>query len=68
MCLSHLRQELGGCLMDKLFLLYNCSNEELIKASRSKEKVLAKLGEDLLAGGMVVFYKLIEVDLDEIED
>lgn len=54
--------------MNKIFLLYCFSSENLIKASKSKEKVLSKIGEDFLAGGIISNYKVIEIDLDEIEE
>ena len=54
--------------MNKIFLLYSCGSGKLIKVSRSKEKVLTKIGADFLAGGIISNYKVIEVDLDEIEE
>ena len=55
-------------LENKVYIIYDWSMEEVIIATRSKEKALAKIGEDFLSGDEIDNYKFIENNLDEVED
>lgn len=55
-------------LENKVYIIYDWSMEEVKIATRSKEKALAKIGEDFLSGDSIDNYKLIENNLDEVED
>ena len=55
-------------LEDKVYIVYDWSMEEVKITTRSKEKALAKIGEDFLSGDLIDNYKLIENNLDEVED
>lgn len=54
--------------MKKLYILYDWSNEEKLRVSYSKDKILAKIGESAFDGEFIDNYKIIEIDLDEVED
>lgn len=55
-------------LENKVYIIYDWSMEEVKIATRNKEKALAKIGEDFLSGDLIDNYKLIENNLDEVED
>ena len=55
-------------LENKVYIICDLSIEEVIIATRSREKVLVKIGEDFLSGYAIDNYNLIEIDLDEVED
>lgn len=54
-------------LKDKLFIVYDWTDEEVKIATRNSDKAYAKIGQDLLAGDIVEEYRLIEIDLSEVE-
>ena len=54
-------------LENKVYIIYDWSMEEVKIATLSKEKALAKIGEDFLSGDAIDNYKLIENNLDEVE-
>ena len=54
-------------LENKVYIIYDWSMEEVKIATRSKEKALAKIGEDFLSGYTIGNYKLIEINLDEVD-
>lgn len=51
-----------------IFILYDWANENIELLSYNKTKILAKIGEYTLAGGITDNYKIIEINLDEVED
>lgn len=55
-------------MTDKLYILYDWSLEKIITFSKRKEAVLAKIGEDVMLGEYVDNYKIIEIDLDEVQE
>ena len=52
----------------KIYMVYDCSNECIKILSKDKTKALAKVGKDALLGGCINDYKLIEINLDEVEN
>lgn len=52
----------------KIYLVYDWSDESIKMLSYDRTKALAKFGEDVLVGDCIDNYKLIEIDLDEVEE
>lgn len=52
----------------KIYMIYDWSNECIKILSKDKTKALAKVGKDALFGDCIDDYKLIEINLDEVED
>lgn len=52
----------------KIYMVYDWANENIELLSYNKTKILAKIGEYTLAGGIMDNYKIIEINLDEVED
>lgn len=52
----------------KIYMVYDWSNECIKILSKDKTKALAKVGKDALSGDCIDDYKLIEINLDEVED
>ena len=52
----------------KIYMVYDWSDECIKILSKDKTKALAKVGEDVLHGNCTDDYKLIEINLDEVED
>lgn len=52
----------------KIYMVYDWSNECIKILSKDKTKALAKVGKDALFGDCIDNYKLIEINLDEVED
>lgn len=55
-------------MTDKIYILYDWSLEAVITFSKRKEAVLAKIGEDVMVGEYVDNYKIIEIDLGDLEE
>jgi len=55
-------------MTDKIYILYEWSNHEVKRCSRRKEAILAKIGEDVVAGMCVDDYHIIEIDLGGLEE
>lgn len=51
-----------------IFILYDWANENIKLLSYNKAKILAKIGEYTLAGGIIDNYKMIEINLDEVDN
>ena len=54
-------------MKNKLYILYDWDLEAVITFNKRKEAVLARVGEDAMGGVYVDNYKIIEIDLDEVE-
>lgn len=52
----------------KIYIVYDCSDESIKRLSKYKTKALAKVSRDALFGERIDNYKLIEINLDEVED
>lgn len=52
----------------KIYMIYDWSDECIKILSKNKTKALAKIGEDVLCGDCVDDYKLIEINLDGVEE
>ena len=52
----------------KIYMIYDCSNECIKILSKDKTKAFAKVGKDALLRGCINDYKLIEINLDEVDD
>lgn len=52
----------------KIYLVYDWSDESIKMLSYDRTKALAKVGKDALFGDCIDDYKLIEINLDEVED
>ncbi len=52
----------------KIYMVYDWSSECIKILSKYKTKALAKVAKDALFGDCIDDYKLIEIDLDEVED
>lgn len=52
----------------KIYIVYDCSDESIKRLSKYKIKSLAKVSRDALFGERIDNYKLIEINLDEVED
>ena len=52
----------------KIYIVYDCSDESIKRLSKYKTKALAKVSRDSLFGERIDNYKLIEINLDEVED
>ncbi len=55
-------------MTDKIYILYEWSNHEVKRCSKRKEAILAKIGEDVVAGMYVDDYHIIEIDLGGLEE
>lgn len=55
-------------MADKIYILYDWSNEEVIISSKRKEAVLARIGENVMDGEYIDNYKIIEIDLGGLEE
>ena len=51
-----------------IYVVYDWSDEEIKRISRDENKALAKMGIDFLSGDDIDNYKLLEINLDKIED
>ncbi|OFJ69698.1 hypothetical protein HMPREF2852_06605 [Anaerococcus sp. HMSC065G05] len=52
----------------KIYMIYDWSSECIKILYKYKTKALAKVAKDALFGDCIDDYKLIEIDLDEVED
>lgn len=55
-------------MTDKIYILYDWSNEEVIISSKRKEAILARIGENAMDGEYIDNYKIIEIDLGGLEE
>lgn len=55
-------------MTDKIYILYDWSNEEVIISSKRKEAILARIGENVMDGEYIDNYKIIEIDLGGLEE
>lgn len=53
---------------NKLYVLIDCIEDKLIKASLNKEEVLAKVGEDTLSGIDTNDYMLKSIRIEDMKD
>lgn len=51
-----------------LYILYDWVAEKTILSTYSEIKALAKIGECFLCGDCVDNFKIVEIDLNEVED
>lgn len=51
-----------------IYILFDWATEQTIISSYTKTKVLAKIGECVLCGDCVDNFKIVELDLNEVEE
>lgn len=51
-----------------LYIILDYSNDEVKAASKDKTKVFERIGNDFLSGYSIDGYRLIEINLNEVEE
>ena len=53
---------------EKIYIVYDWASDEVKRVSYNSDKAYAKFGEDFLYGDVIENYKLIEINLNEVEE
>lgn len=51
-----------------LYIIFDYSNDEVKAASKDKTKAFERIGNDFLSGYSIGGYRLIEINLNEVEE